>query len=266
MRWRVCEDTRGGFLLKPERRARILVGLFLFIIVFGPLFANLIDLLVNWLWFSAEGYDVLYSTTLKAQIELSALAGMGFIFVVGLNLLIARRVSHRAGFRVYREFSEFPALERLSEVFGWVIIIGVLLVGTMVGQWGVTHWQEYLLATHAVPMGQADPLFGIDLGFFLFQLPFRWFLYHLAFVTLIGCFLSTVFLYLVQGGVAVTPRGPVIAPAARTCMRWAPFCSCSSPTACTSPPTTCSIRSWELFTARATQTFTPRFRSCACWF
>jgi uncharacterized protein len=215
MRWRVCKDTRGGSPLKPERRARVIVGLFLFVLVFGPLFANIIDLIVNWLWFGAEGYDVLYTTVLKAQIELSGLTGLGFIVVVGLNLLIANRISQRAGFRVYQELVEFPGLDRLTEVFGWVIIIGVLLVGYMVGQWGVTHWQDYLLARNAVPMGQSDPLFGIDLSFYLFQLPFRWFLYHLAFVTLIGCLLSTVFLYLVRGGVWVTPRGPSVSPQAR---------------------------------------------------
>jgi len=201
--------------LKPERRARVLVGLFLFVLVFGPLFANLVDLVVNWLWFGAEGYGVLYTTVLKAQIELSGIAGMGFIAVVGLNLLVARRISRREGFRVNREFTEFPGLERLSGIFGWVIVIAVLLAGYTVGQWGVTHWQDYLLARHAVDMRVQDPLFGIDLSFYLFQLPFRWFLYHLGFVTLIGCLLSSVFLYLVEGGVAVTPRGPSVAPPAR---------------------------------------------------
>jgi uncharacterized membrane protein (UPF0182 family) len=79
----------------------------------------------------------------------------------------------------------------------------------------MTHWLAYLLARHVPVMGQGDPLFGIDLGFFLFQLPYTWFLYHLALVTLICCILSATFLYLVEGGVWVTQRGPVVSRAAR---------------------------------------------------
>lgn len=202
--------------MSPERRARVLVGLFLFFLVFAPLFASGVDLIVNWLWFGSEGYKVLYITVLKAQIELSGLAGLGFITLVGLNLFIAQRIARRAGFRVYHEVVEFPGLERVSEIFGWVIVIAVLLVGYTVGQWGVSHWQDYLLARNAVPMGASDPIFGINLGFFLFQLPFRWFLYHLGLVTLIGCLLSATFLYLVRGGIWVTPRGPQVSPPART--------------------------------------------------
>ena len=150
--------------MSPERRARVLVGLFLFFLVFAPLLSNGIDLLVDWYWFGAEGYQILYTTVLKAQIALSGLAGLGFIAVVGLNLLVARRISRRAGYRVLEEIVEFPGLDRLGEIFGWVIVIGVLLVVYTVAQWSVTNWQEYLLAKHAVPMGQTDPIFGLDIG------------------------------------------------------------------------------------------------------
>jgi uncharacterized membrane protein (UPF0182 family) len=56
---------------------------------------------------------------------------------------------------------------------------------------------------------------GIDLGFYLFRLPFIWFLYYLALAAVIVCILSAVFLYLVEGGVWVTPRGPKVMGAAR---------------------------------------------------
>ena len=60
-------------------------------------------------------------------------------------------------------------------------------------------------------MGIVDPLFGRDLGFYLFQLPFTWFLFHLALVTVIACLLTATFLYLAEGGVWFTQRGPVLA-------------------------------------------------------
>ena len=201
--------------MRPERRARVLVGIFLFILIFAPLFWSGIDLIVDWLWFGAEGYRILYTTVLKSQITLSGLAGLGFILVAGVNLLIAHRFSKRSAKVVYPELAEFPGLDRLGEIFGWVIVIAVLLVGYTVAQWSVTHWKDYLLAQNAVPMGTKDPIFGLDVGFYVFHLPFRWFLYHLGMTTVIGCLVSAIFLYFTEGGIWVTPRGPQVSPAAR---------------------------------------------------
>jgi uncharacterized protein len=91
----------------------------------------------------------------------------------------------------------------------------VLFAGYVVSQWGMGHWLTYMRARQVPVMGMADPLFGRDLGFYLFQLPYTWFLYHLALITVICCLLSGTFLYLAEGGVWITPRGPVIARAAR---------------------------------------------------
>jgi hypothetical protein len=200
---------------RKDRLPRLLVALILLLLVLMPIFSSGVDLLVDWLWFKQEGFRVIYLTILKAQIELSGLAGVGFMAVVALNLLLARALAHRYGHRVYSDLIEFPALDRFSSLFRWLVWLGVLLVGYVVSQWGMAHWLEYLLAQQVLPMGRADPLFGIDLGFYLFRLPFNWFLYHLALVTVVACLLSAVFLYLVEGGVWVTARGPVLASSAR---------------------------------------------------
>ena len=201
--------------MTQERRARYLLALFLFLLVIAPIFSGGVNLLVDWLWFKQEGFRVIFTTILKAQIALSGLAGTGFILVVSVNLLVARALAHRSASRTYGEALEMPALDRFGLAFRGLIWVGVLLVGYVLGHWAMTYWHEYLLNGRPILMGQTDPLFGIDLSFYLFQLPFRWFLYYLAAVTLTGCLLSAVFLYFVEGGVWVTPRGPRLSPAAR---------------------------------------------------
>lgn len=201
--------------MKPERMARILVAFFLLLLIVGPLLSNGVDLLVDWLWFNQEGFRILYMNTLKAQLALGGYAGMGFILMVGLNLLLARRLAGRSRFRVYQEVIEFPALDRFSSIIRWAIWLGIVVVGFFVSEWATSHWMEFLLAQHVVPVGQADPLFGNEVSFYLFRLPFIWFLYHLVLFTLVICLLSAIFLYLVEGGVAVTPRGPDVSRPAR---------------------------------------------------
>ena len=200
----------------PKNRApRIILALVLFFLIVQPLFTNGVDLLVDWLWFKQEGFRIIYRTTLLTQIRLSGLVGVGFMAVTALNLLIARGLARRHGFRVNGGIIEFAALDRFGIAVQWLIWAGVLLIGYLVGQWGMTHWLEYLMAKHPQILGQQDPLFGIDLGFYLFRLPFIWFLYYLALAAVIVCILSAVFLYLVEGGVWVTPRGPKVMGAAR---------------------------------------------------
>ncbi len=106
------------------------------------------------------------------------------------------------------EYLEISALDRFGIAFRWLIWAGVLFIGYVVGNWGMSHWMEYQMASHGQTIGQQDPLFGLDLGFYLFRLPFNWFLYYLALVAVIVCLLSAVFMYFVEGGVSVTPRGP----------------------------------------------------------
>ncbi len=200
---------------RTDRRIRLLLALLLLVLILAPVVSSGVDLVVDWLWFRQEGFGVIYTTILKAQIYLSGLAGVGFMTVVGANLLVAQALARRHGYRVYREAVEFPALDRFSSALTWLVWVGVLLLGYFLGQWGTTHWLDYLLARAGAPLGTPDPLFGIDLGFYLFQLPYRWFLFHLALVTVVVGFLSALFLYLLEGGVWVTSRGPVVGSSAR---------------------------------------------------
>ena len=201
--------------MPKNRTPRIILALVLFFLVFLPLFTNGVDLLVDWLWFKQEGFRVIYRTILLTQIQLSGLVGVCFMIVTALNLLIAHGLAHRHSYRVNGEVIEFSALDRFGTTFRWLIWAGVLLIGYVIGQWGMSHWLDYLMARHPQTLGQQDPLFGIDLGFYLFRLPFNWFLYYLALIAVIVCLLSAVFLYLVEGGVWVTPRGPKVMGAAR---------------------------------------------------
>ncbi len=202
--------------MKQDRVQRYIVAGILLILVVAPLLTDGVNLLVDWLWFGTQGYRVIYKNILFSQIGLSGLGGIGFIVLVGANVYIARAVAERYGYRVFHGAIELPGLDRFAAAFRWVVWLAVLLVGYAVGQWASSHWQDYLLAQHSVAMNQADPIFHIDLGFYLFHLNYHWFLFHLGMVIVIFCLISATVVYLLEGGVWVTPRGPNLAPAVRT--------------------------------------------------
>src|SRR5437879_13167669 len=68
---------------------------------------------------------------------------------------------------VLLRFAE-PLRSRLGATVGGAA--GVLALIAALG--GATHWEDYLLFRQAVPFGQTDPLFGKDLGFYVFTFPF----------------------------------------------------------------------------------------------
>ncbi|MGH9404666.1 MAG: UPF0182 family protein [Terriglobia bacterium] len=201
--------------MRQERLARWLAALILILLIVVPLFSDGVSLLVDWIWFGHEGYRQIYITTLRTQVGLSGYCGIGFIVLVGINLWIARWVARRSGYHVLSQVVEFPALDRFNKVFRGIVWFSVLVVGYFVGDWAATRWFDYLLATHPVHMAHADPLFGINLSFYMFRLPFLFFLYHFALAILIASLLTAGFLYFIEGGVWVSPRGLSMAHAAR---------------------------------------------------
>ena len=157
--------------MSPERRSKYILAVLLFLLVIGPLFTGGIRMLVDWIWFRQEGFGVLFTNVLKGQIAIGGLAGVGFILIVGLNLVIAQALSHSYGHQFAGGGVGADTLDRVTYGMRWMVWLAVLVVGYGLSHWGMAHWQEYLLARNTVPMGASDPLFGLDLSFFCFSFP-----------------------------------------------------------------------------------------------
>lgn len=195
-----------------RNRLALLIAAFLVIfLILVPLFSVGVGLLVDWMWFSHVGFREIFVTTVGTQVELGVGCGAIFLLLAGLNLWAARWVAHRSGYlapaRPTARIDDFPAIARFPAVFRRLTWLGVVLLAFIVGQWSATHWGAYLLATHAARMKETDPIFGIHLSFYMFQLPFLFFLYHLALLVLVVSVLAAALWYLIEGGVWISPRG-----------------------------------------------------------
>lgn len=164
-------------------------------------------MLVDWVWFRGIGYRQIFITILGSEIGLGVLGGIVFVLLAGVNLWVARGVVHRSGYLPVSRTIEIPAAERLPVVFRGLIWLALAFMAWAVGQWCAAHWNSYLFATHAAHIAQTDPIFGISLSFYLFKLPFLFFLYHLALITVIASLLTAAAWYFIEGGIWVTPNG-----------------------------------------------------------
>jgi uncharacterized membrane protein (UPF0182 family) len=140
----------------------------------------------DWLWFGETGYQQIFLRTLTAQSQLGAAAiGLAFI-VLYVNVLTAMRtLSPRDWVVVTREGPISISLDRRKIQPAATAVVGV--VALLFGLWASSQWQPWLMFRHAQPFGEADPILGYDISFYVFRLPFlerlRGFVIALLFVS-----------------------------------------------------------------------------------
>ena len=196
----------------PRNRLALLIAAFLAVLfILIPLLSVGVGLLVDWMWFSQIGFREIFVTIVGTQIELGIGCGAVFLLLTGLNLWAAGDVAQRSGYlasaRPSARIADFPNIQKFPAVFRRLTWLGVVVLAFIVGQWSATHWGSYLLATHAARMSETDPIFGIHLSFYMFQLPFLFFVYHLALIILVVSVLAAALRYSIEGGVWISPNG-----------------------------------------------------------
>ena len=139
------------------------------------------DFLVDWAWFSAIGYLYVFGTILgsKAVLFFAVFAGSAILLWVNGSLAsrFARRRGHVHPVDFEQEAGGVQTLPELLELMGqrlpWRVLIagvaGVLAILVAAGE--VSNWDLFLRFVYQVPYGDSDPLYGKDIGFYLFSLP-----------------------------------------------------------------------------------------------
>ncbi len=137
--------------------------------------------MVNWSWFSDVGYDGVFWTVVAAKIALFVVVFVISAAAIWLNGYIAHRAAgRRADFRLVTspwgslEGITPPApLEHLYRHFPWRLFIAAvaLVLGVLIASGEAGNWNLALRFLYQVPYGQNDPLYGRDIGFYLFSLP-----------------------------------------------------------------------------------------------
>src|ERR1043166_9229826 len=136
--------------------------------------------LVDLLWFGTLGYESVFRTVWLAEISVFFVAASVSALLLAANGVVAlRKIS--TGFRRPRSFrvvgrgsGDVPEVIELSlEKSPWrmIILAASLLLGVFIGFAQTGNWDMVLKWIYAVPFGKVDPLFGYDLGFYIFSLP-----------------------------------------------------------------------------------------------
>ncbi|NLN78475.1 MAG: UPF0182 family protein [Armatimonadetes bacterium] len=162
------------------------------LVIFG---GALVGLYTDYLWFKDLGYQKVFTTRLGTQLTIGFLFGALFFAIIYGNLWYARRIappSPPVGL-------EQQLLERLGRLarrgLGLLLFAGSVVVSVMVGLEAATHWQQWLMYSHASSFASTEPVFGKDIGFFVFKLPFLTYIYYWLFFALAASTIAAVGLH-----------------------------------------------------------------------
>ena len=125
----------------------------------------------DWLWFDQLGYETVFITQIVGQVIAFAVGFAIMAIVVAVGLMLAWRT--RPIYLRMPEESPFQAYQQLLEGLRKVVMFGVpALVGIGGGLVAAREWETAALFINGEDFGTTDAHFGLDVGFYVFDLPF----------------------------------------------------------------------------------------------
>ena len=179
---------RPRSLWKLIALAAILFGGFLFVHNASPLYAD-------WLWFKETGYSNVFTTTIVAKSTLYIVFALIFFAVFYGNLYLAQRLAPESGNRILSERFGVQISKMLMKGLNWILLAIGAFMSLWAGRLVAEGWASWLEFTHSTTFNQKDPVFGHDLSFYVFQLPFWRLLYQFGISTLLLTLASVSLLY-----------------------------------------------------------------------
>ena len=176
------------------------------------------DCLVDWLWFSDVRYPDVFWTILGAKVALFLAVFAASAILLWLNGSLAYRLAERqrhlpavvSPWQSIGDQTLTALLARLSQHLPWRFLVlgGALVLAALVALGETVNWDVALRFIRQAPYGQSDPLYGKDIGFYLFSLPAYVALKNWMLLTLALCALVAGAVYWAHGDLTLEKRPP----------------------------------------------------------
>ncbi len=151
------------------------------ILVFLIVLGRASSLVVDWAWFSSVGYAGVFWTVFATKATLFAIVFAVSALLLWINGTVALRLAGPRQLRLPAAFANLqgspstPAgmFGPISGLLPWrlLVLATALVVALLIAMAEIGKWELVLRFIYQVPYGQTDPLFGKDIGFYLFSLP-----------------------------------------------------------------------------------------------
>src|SRR5436309_3361335 len=192
------------------------IGLLLLLFLALGLVAQLVPLYTDWLWFQEVGYTAVFTTTLALRGALFTGLALSVLVFLYVNLTLAARTAAPDVIWELEDQLGLPGRVVIEPLIRRFLPVVLFVIALVAGLRATVHWETLLGYLNAIEFGGTDPLFGRDLAFFVFILPFWRLLYGWAITMVVSTNILTLVVYILQRSLVLTTRGPRLAAGART--------------------------------------------------
>ncbi len=148
----------------------------------------------DWLWFDNLGYRGIFVKVLTTRITLFVVGAVTMSVLAGISIFAASRVSTgRITLPLPDDLLAFMNRALTGISIGVVALLSLVFGGIM-----AARWEIFLRYSNAAPFGQIDPVFGRDVGFYVFTLPMLSFIQGWLLGVLLLILIATVAYYFLR--------------------------------------------------------------------
>ena len=200
---------------KPSKGRLVVTGVVGAVVLLFVSSRSIASWYVDVLWFGSVDKSNVYWTILATKIGLAGAFSMLFAILLGSSMLLADKL-RPAIVQPSPEQRALDGYRQLGSRSQWLFRLVVSLVlGLMVGLPAATQWDTWLQFRNSQSFGIADPLFGEDVSFYVFQLPFAGFVINWLFGALLLTLLVSVGIHYLNGGIRLQNQGRKVSPQAK---------------------------------------------------
>ncbi len=169
----------------------------------------------DYLWFDDLDFSAVWTSLLSAKVSLGVAATIAFFAIIWINLTVAEKLSPPMGALNIDD----EVLERYQSMVAGrqrlLLFVVSLAVALVPGIGAAGEWRTWLLFRYGGSFGVDDPQFGIDIGFFVFKLPFLSLVVDWVFGFLLVTLFLVAALYYLNGSIRMQSRGDRITGSAK---------------------------------------------------
>jgi uncharacterized membrane protein (UPF0182 family) len=152
----------------PRRQHRIWGSLIVAVVGFLVILGVISSGIVKWLWMRNLNYAAIFWTLLSTQWILALIAFLiAFLFLwINLRIIASKAGFDRTALNIGGDIQlSFQGFRSLAFFIAAIVALGFGLVM-------YSQWDTYIRFHYGGAFGLSDPLFGVDVGFCVFRLPF----------------------------------------------------------------------------------------------
>ncbi len=135
---------------------------------------SVVSIYPEWLWFTNLDFSPVFWTMLAAKFGFGFLIWFLLILIITINLVLARRLSPgpRPVMLFRDERGEASQMGLSGGTLNVLFMALILILSFVIASKGSANWDMVLRYLYQQDFGHGDPIFGRDVGFYVFSLPF----------------------------------------------------------------------------------------------